>query len=198
LDRLHEEDLAAAQCTPPSDVTAMSLTELANHIEKTHHAYLHEELPRLAGLSRDVASMHGGRDPRLQQVQETFRAMALELWRHMFKEEQCLFPMIRQLETSDRTPTFHCGTLGNPIQQMESEHDDAGSALERLRELTDGFEPPEWACKKYRALLAALSHLERDMHRHIHKENNILFPRALEMELQKRAASSSAVSADEC
>ena len=68
------------------------------------------------------------------------------------------------------------------MSQMESEHDDAGSALERLRELTDGFVPPEWACKTYRGLLAALAYLERDMHSHIHKENNVLFPNALKLE----------------
>jgi regulator of cell morphogenesis and NO signaling len=115
--------------------------------------------------------------------------MALELWRHMFKEEEVLFPMIRQMEASGRPPLIHCGTVANPIRQMEIEHDDAGSALERLRELTDGFAPPEWACKTYRALLAGLAFLERDMHSHIHKENNVLFPSAVEMEaLRHRGA----------
>jgi regulator of cell morphogenesis and NO signaling len=182
LERLQEADGAADPSSPQVDVTAMSLTELADHIEHTHHAYLQEELPRLAAMAKKVAARHGERDPRLQEVQQTFRAMAEELGLHMFKEEQRLFPMIRQLEASDRAPAFHCGTLGNPIRQMEFEHDDAGSALKRLRELTDGFETPEWACNTYRALLAGLAYLERDMHSHIHKENNVLFPSTLKLE----------------
>lgn len=184
LSKLQQGNRTSADSAALVDVSTMSLTELADHIEKTHHAYLHEELPRLAEMTQKVTTVHGEKDPRLQQVQETFRAMALELWRHMFKEEECLFPMIRRLEAGDRAASIHCGTIANPIRQMESEHDDAGSALERLRELTDGFAPPEWACKTYRALLAGLAFLERDMHSHVHKENSGLFPRALEMETQ--------------
>jgi regulator of cell morphogenesis and NO signaling len=90
--------------------------------------------------------------------------------------------MIRQLESSDKPASLQCGTIANPIRQMESEHGDAESALEQLRELTGGFAPPEWACKTYRGLLAALAYLERDLHAHIHKENNVLFPSALKIE----------------
>jgi regulator of cell morphogenesis and NO signaling len=100
----------------------------------------------------------------------------------MLKEEQCLFPIIRQLEISNQAPPAHCGTIANPIRHMESDHDEAGAALERLRELTDGFSPPTWACRTYRALLAALAYFERDMEAHVRKENEILFPRALELE----------------
>jgi regulator of cell morphogenesis and NO signaling len=132
-----------------------------------------------------VVSVHGECDPRLYQVADTFWAMGTELSCHMLKEEECLFPMIRRLEAGDGPPSLHCKTLANPIHRMEFEHDDAGLALETLRELTDGFTPPEWACKTYRALLAGLAYLERDMHSHIHKENNVLFPSALEMEAQK-------------
>jgi regulator of cell morphogenesis and NO signaling len=165
-----------------ADVDSMSLTELVNHIEKMHHAYLLEELPRLAGMVRDVVGLHGAKDCRLKQLEETYVCMAVELWGHMVKEEQCLFPMIRDLEISNQGPPPHCGTIANPIRHMESEHDDATSALKELRELTDGFSPPTWACKTYHALLEALAHLERDMHIHIHKENDVLFPRALEFE----------------
>lgn len=185
LQVLNESDAAGATQSPLVDAAAMSLTELANHIEQTHHAYLRHELPRLVSMLEKVADVHGARDPRLLQVLDTFPAMANELYSHMVKEEQCLFSMVRQLEASDQPPLFHCGSLANPIRQMEWEHDQAGSALEQLRELTDDFVPPEWACNSYRVVLDALSHLERDMHMHIHKENNILFPRALEMEAQK-------------
>jgi regulator of cell morphogenesis and NO signaling len=182
LHRLQDQSAAEIDRDSAADVTSMSLTELVDHIVQTHHAYLHAELPRLAGMTQTVAATHGKRDPRLFQVQETFRAMALELWQHMFKEEECLFPMIRQLETGNRPTAVRCGAVANPIRQMEIEHDDAGSALERLRELTDGFAPPEWACETYRTLLAGLAFLERDMHLHIHKENNVLFPSAQKIE----------------
>jgi regulator of cell morphogenesis and NO signaling len=182
LDQLQEADRSADPSGLQVDVADMSLTELVDHIERTHHAYLQEELPRLAAMAAKVAARHGGRDPRLHDVQETLRAMTEELALHMFKEEQRLFPMIRQLEASDRAPAIHCGTLVNPIRQMEFEHDDAGAALKRLRALTDGFEPPEWACNTYRALLAGFAYLERDMHSHIHKENNVLFPSTLNLE----------------
>jgi regulator of cell morphogenesis and NO signaling len=166
----------------PIDVTFMSLTELADHIENTHHAFLREELPRLARLTREIAQKHGEREPRLHQVQETFRRMAFELSAHMLKEEHCLFPMIRQLEAGYQPTMAHCGTLANPIGQMESEHIDADSELKHLREMTHGFTPPEWACKSYRGLLASLAYLERDLQAHIHKEDNILFPNALKIE----------------
>lgn len=166
----------------------MSLSELADHIERTHHVFLRSELPRLDGMTEKVASVHGEKDPRLPEVRKSFLTLAEELSSHMMKEERILFPMLRQLEASENAPMFHCGTLANPIRQMELEHDQAGSALERIRAFTGGFTPPEWACNTYRALLDALAHLEQDMHQHIHKENNVLFPRALEMEARKRGA----------
>lgn len=167
------------------DVAAMSLTEQADHIEQTHHTYLRSEFPRLDRMTEKVTSVHGERNSRLHQIRETFLALATELSSHMTKEEQILFPMVRQLDASQRTPTFHCGSLANPIRQMESEHIQAGSALEKLRELTEGYTPPDWACNTYRAMLDSLARLEHDLHLHIHKENNVLFPRALEMESEK-------------
>ena len=175
------------QTEPVADTAVMALTELADHIEQTHHAYLRSEFSRLNELTSKVASVHGDQNPRLHQVSETCRALIAELSDHMMKEEQILFPLVRQLDASDTAPTFHCGSLANPVHQMESEHNQAGAALERLRELTDGFTPPDGACNSYRAMLNAIAHLERDLHLHIHKENNVLFPRALEMEQNKRA-----------
>jgi regulator of cell morphogenesis and NO signaling len=169
------------------DAAAMSLTELADHIEQTHHTYLRSEFPRLKEMAEKVASVHGERDSRLHQIRETVFELIGELSNHMMKEEQILFPMVRQLDASETTPMFHCGSLGNPIRQMESEHSNAGSALEKLRDLTDGYTPPDWACNTYRAMLDALEHLERDLHLHIHKENNVLFPRAVDMESEKCA-----------
>ncbi len=170
------------------DAAAMSLTELADHIEHTHHAYLRNEFPRINALAQKVASVHGGNDARLHDIYQTFQALAFELSSHMMKEEQILFPFVRRLEASTSLPAFHCGSIANPIRQMEHEHQDAGVALERLRTLSDNYTPPDWACNTYRAMLDALARFELDMHQHVHKEDNILFPRAIELEAQLTAA----------
>ncbi len=166
------------------DAAAMSLAELADHIEQSHHGYLKSELPRLDAMTAKVASVHGDKDARLAQIRDTFLGLAAEMNSHMMKEEQILFPMIRRLTAGATAPAFHCGSLASPIRQMELEHDEAGSALARLRELTNQYTPPDWACNTYRAMVDGLATLERDMHFHVHKENNVLFPRALEREAQ--------------
>jgi regulator of cell morphogenesis and NO signaling len=93
-----------------------------------------------------------------------------------------LFPILRQLDTADLLPPAHCGSVNNPIAVMLQEHDDAGADLARFRELTNDYTPPLDACTTYRAMLDALRQLEQDMHQHVHKENNILFPKAQRME----------------
>lgn len=173
---------AAAETSDLTDADSMTLTELADHIEATHHAYLREELPRLDFMTEKVSRVHGEKDERLFRMREAFVALKAELEPHMTKEEKILFPLIRQLEASQSSSEFHCGSVANPIRQMEHEHDQAGNALEILREVTDGYEPPEWACNTYRAMLDSLQKLEADMHQHVHKENNVLFVKALELE----------------
>jgi len=158
----------------------MSLTALADHIETTHHAYVKAELPRLVEMADRVARKHAWRDGRLPEMAQTVVALAKEMASHMAKEERVLFPAVRQLESGD-AGTFHCGSLANPIRQMEHEHESAGNAVARLRELTDGFRPAADACNTHRALLAGLGEFEADLHQHVHKENNILFPRTLEL-----------------
>jgi regulator of cell morphogenesis and NO signaling len=169
------------------DAAAMTLAELADHIEQTHHAYLKHELPRLDFLSGKVSNAHGQHDNRLHKIRSVFLQFAGEISAHMMKEEQILFPMIRQLASSESAVAFHCGSIANPIHQMELEHKGAGDALEQFRSLTDGYTPPDWACNTYRALLDALAGLERDMHQHVHKEDNVLFPRALAREAELTA-----------
>ena len=169
---------ALAAGSPEIDVTALTLTALADHIERTHHVYVKAELPRLVEMADRVARKHGWRDARLSEVSATTTDLALEMTSHMDKEERILFPFIRQLETSPGAD-FHGGSIANPIRQMEHEHESAGRAVARLRELTDGFQPDENACNTHRALLAGLAEFAADLHRHVHKENNVLFPRAL-------------------
>ena len=160
------------------DAAGMTLTELADHIEQTHHHYVKTELPRLVEMAERVARKHGSRDARLQEVWQTVVDLTNEMFSHMQKEEHILFPIVRQID-SGAGDGFHCGSIANPIRQMEAEHESAGNATARLRELTGGFLPDAESCNTHRALLAGLEEFESDLHRHVHKENNILFPRTL-------------------
>jgi regulator of cell morphogenesis and NO signaling len=180
---------AAAQADDEGwvDAAAMSLTELADHIETTHHGYLKQELPRLDFLTAKVSTVHGQNDARLNEIRQIFVQFAAEMSAHMMKEEQVLFPLIRQIDASSSPVSSHCGSIANPIRQMELEHHGAGDALEQFRALTDDYTPPEWACNTYRAMIDALARLERDMHQHVHKEDNILFPRAQKREAELAA-----------
>ncbi len=179
------EALASEASQPteaPRNWAAASLTDLCDHIVQTHHAYLKTELPRLAYLTGRVASRHGDRLPYLVEVAETYAAMQTELEQHMVKEEQILFPLCRHMETLDTLAPMHCGSIDNPIAVMVREHEDAGDALAKMRSLTSDYTPPEDACNTFRAMYDALAQLEADMHQHVHKENNILFPKAAKLE----------------
>lgn len=173
------EQLEAALAAKPEAEENPALlppSELAEYIVATHHAYLRSELPRLDMMAARVAQVHGGHTASLVEVYEVFQEMAAELNEHLLKEEQILFPAILALTRGERTLP-----LDGPIACMLQEHDDAGSALGRLRELTHDFTPPPEACNTYRALFAGLGELETDLHRHIHLENSVLFPAALAM-----------------
>lgn len=186
----------AADAEPPSrDWAAASAAELADHIEATHHAMLRRELPRLAEMAAKVAQAHGARHPGLVRLRNVFDKFACELNAHMAKEERVLFPWIRVLESgADGAPAG----VGNPVAQMIHEHDSAGEDLSQMRALTDGFTPPPGACGTWRAMLDGLRELEADMHQHVHKENNILFPKALELERARGARGSSCSCGPRC
>jgi regulator of cell morphogenesis and NO signaling len=175
-------ELARADATsssqPEKDWSTAPMSELVEHIVTTHHGYLREALPRLAYLVTKVATVHGSAHPELQKLHRVFSGLQIELEEHMEKEEQVLFPLCRELATAREVPEFHCGSVNRPIMRMMLEHQDAGDALAEMRALTDNFTPPADACTTYRAMLDGLAELERDMHQHVHKENNLLFPRA--------------------
>ena len=162
------------------DWKATNLCEMVDHIYNIHHQYLYDEMPRLSRMVNKVAKVHGVNDPRLEKLATVYEQLVSELTLHMMKEENVLFPYCRELENSTSAPKFHCGSIGNPIRVMENEHEQAGELLSTMRALTDGYTAPEWACNTYRAMLDGLTEMEADLHQHIHEENNILFPRALE------------------
>jgi regulator of cell morphogenesis and NO signaling len=189
LTRLQE---AEPQETSPTDWTTAPLASLCENIERTHHDYLRRELPRLTAIIAKVVNAHGARHPELATVQQTFAELRAELEPHMVKEECVLFPSIRYLESTGQAVQFPFGSVANPIRVMVNEHDHTGDALERLRKLTGDYQPPPGACNTYRVMLEGLATLERDMHVHVHKENSILFPRAVELEGRLGGASEAA------
>ncbi|MBN8710437.1 MAG: iron-sulfur cluster repair di-iron protein [Verrucomicrobia bacterium] len=151
--------------------------ELISYIVEKHHSFLRRELPRLHAMAHRVAQVHGPHTPSLLQVSDVFTGLFQELDSHMMKEEQILFPAILAMNQSGEAML----PLDGPIACMIHEHDDAGEALRRLRELTHGYQPPADACNTYRALFDGLKDLEEDLHRHIHLENSVLFPAAEQM-----------------
>jgi regulator of cell morphogenesis and NO signaling len=184
---LLESDLDGPATSDGKDWSKATLTELSNHIEQTHHNYLKRELPRLRMMVRKVAAVHGSHSPWLLDLQSTFEGFANEMEQHTMKEEQVLFPLIRGLEGGPSGPNgrYAGGVLG-PIQVMEAEHEQAGAALAKMRKISNDYVPPMEACNTFRATLAGLEELEAETHRHVHKENSILFPRAAELEASQR------------
>lgn len=162
------------------DWNTASLTAMTEHIYEVHHRYLYENMPRLSRMVKKVAAVHGENNPKLQTVEQIYHMLYMELETHMQKEERVLFPFCRMLDESADAPQFHCGHISNPIRVMEFEHEAAGTMLAGIREATDNYTAPDWACNTYRAMLDGLAEMEADIHRHIHEENNILFPRAIQ------------------
>jgi regulator of cell morphogenesis and NO signaling len=183
-------DLAGALVARPSkDDThwmTCSLGELADHIVRQHHDFARRELSRLTALAEKVFLRHGKTHPELGHVRDLVNALASEMSTHMLKEEQVLFPRLKTIEEAAKNgttpmPAFF-GALINPIRHMMADHDDTGELLRSIRSLSDDYQPPVGACMSYQALYHGLADLERDLHQHIHLENNILFPRAVEFE----------------
>jgi len=159
-----------------------SLSEAVDHLLQTHHSFLKEALPRLAALLDKVVNAHVARHPELNTVQELFGELRADLEPHLMKEEQVLFPMIKQFESSGGTAELHCGTLQNPIRVMLAEHEQVLILFEKMRAVTGNFKMPEDGCESYRLLLTGLDELEMDTRLHIQKENEILFPQVLALQ----------------
>ncbi len=159
-----------------------SVGAMVDFIVGTHHAYLRENLPRLSFLTGKVAAVHGSEDARLGQLHAAFEVFKSETDAHMDKEEAILFPFIKMLGNGQRPPFPPTVTM--PIRHMMTEHEDHGRNLELFRHLTDEFVPPSFACNTYLAMLQGLEEMERDLHRHIHLENTVLFPWAARLEVE--------------
>jgi regulator of cell morphogenesis and NO signaling len=167
------------------DWDSATLSQLIDHILTKHHAYLRAELPRLAQMLAKVIEVHGTRHPEsLPSLGKIYAGLKKELEEHMWKEENVLFPIIKKMEQAIRSGQVRAAPMSvrNPITVMEMEHESAGNALQQMRRLTAEYQPSDDACNTYRGLLDGLKTLEADLHQHIHLENNILFPRAIELE----------------
>jgi regulator of cell morphogenesis and NO signaling len=166
------------------------LADLVDYIKKTHHKYTREEIARLQPLLDKVCKVHGGNHPELLAIRDVFRALAAELTAHLMKEEMILFPYVVRMEEAflQHEPPLPAsfGTVENPVHAMMQEHDSAGEALRKMRQESHDYAIPEDGCFSYGTLYQALQAFESDLHQHIHLENNILFPRAVEIESAAR------------
>lgn len=184
-----EQELQQADQLPasrPLPYMEWSLDFLADYITNTHHSYIRKNLPDIRAYASKVTRVHGNRHPELLKIHQLVEEIFTELNSHLVKEEQVLFPYIKQLVAaknhSSALQPAHFGTVQTPILVMEEEHELVGSNLEVIRELTNDYQLPEDACASYSLLYRLLAEFEDDIHLHVHLENNILFPKAQEME----------------
>lgn len=160
----------------------LDLAALTEHIEATHHEFLRHEFPRLGALAERVETVHGDRHPELYDVRRLYQELVADLEPHLLREEQILFPLIRELDAATRSHRRPVGTLGNSVEVLADDHEQVGALMAALRDATDAFTVPADGCASYRSLYEGLSAFVRDTHMHVHKENNVLFPAAFECE----------------
>jgi regulator of cell morphogenesis and NO signaling len=182
---MHADKLLASRPIPYAE---WSLDFLADYIVNTHHSYVKKNLPDLLAYATKVMKVHGSHHPELIRINQLVEEVNAELTGHMLKEERVLFPYIKEIVVAKNNTTMihtaHFGTVQNPINMMEMEHELVGKNLAEIRELSGNYSLPEDACASYSLLYRMLDEFEEDLHLHVHLENNILFPKALEMEKQ--------------
>ncbi|HEX6982617.1 MAG TPA: iron-sulfur cluster repair di-iron protein [Balneolaceae bacterium] len=163
-----------------------SLDFLTDYIINNHHQFTRSKLPEIGFYAKKVAKVHGDRHSELKEIHKEFEKLSAELISHMDKEEKLLFPFIKKLVAGgmNEADKFKFGSASDPIAMMEEEHDEAGASMSKIRELSDDFTPPEDACATYHVLFENLEGFEKDLHKHVHLENNILFPKSLKLERQ--------------
>lgn len=180
------EKAASRPIEPQERWDGTSLANLARHIVSRHHVYVRQQLVRLEQSGEKVRHKHAQAHPEVRKIFDLLLTLRDELSMHMMKEEQIMFPYIARMENAVESghpiPEAAFGTVANPVRRMMNEHDDASSLVTAIRKLSHQYTPPPDACPTLTAFYAGLKEFEQDLHRHIHLENNILFPRALRME----------------
>jgi regulator of cell morphogenesis and NO signaling len=188
IDSLLSELTVAAQVNdnPTTDFNSWPLDLLAVYIEKKHHRYVESRITEIKPLLAKIVKVHGEIHPELLEVEELFLGAAGELTAHMKKEEFILFPFVKKLVQADESKSEltlgHFGTVANPIAMMMDEHSAEGERFRKIAALTNDYTPPKDACTTYTVTFSLLKEFEQDLHLHIHLENNILFPKAVELE----------------
>ena len=176
-----------------SDPATLSLARLVQHIVRIHHHCVRQELPRLAEMALKLAATRGDRAPELAKVAELIEKLRGEMYAHIQKEEQVLFPFISQMDQESIVaypPSHACfRSVTHPIFMMEQEHESADHIVAELIRLTNHFEPPSWACATHIALFSGLREFEADLKQHVHLENDVLFPRAIQLEAELKVRS---------
>lgn len=173
---------------PSHDFNSWNLPFLIDYIINVHHTYVTNKVELIHQYAQKVAKVHGHAATETVEIAQLFAALKEELLLHMQKEERILFPYIKQMQaildsqSKMVTPVF--GTAQNPINMMEHEHENAGEIMAKIRKLSNDYTPPAWACNTYKVLYSFLHEFETDLHQHVHLENNILFPKAIELELK--------------
>jgi len=170
------------------DFNSWDLDFLVDYIINTHHKYVASANELIIQYSDKVASVHGENHPQVLKINTLFHSLVKELQMHMHKEEMILFPFIKQIAVAKKNKTQlvpgHFGSIQNPINMMETEHDGAGNVIKEIKELTNNFTPHADACNTFKALYSKLEEYQNDLFQHIHLENNILFPKAIQLEKQ--------------
>jgi regulator of cell morphogenesis and NO signaling len=186
-----EKELQQADTLPsarPVPYGDWSLDFLSDYIVNTHHTYVRKTLPDIRAYAEKVMKVHGKQHPELVRIHQLVEEIYAELSAHLVKEEKVLFPYVKELviakDRSQLLQTAHLGSVQNPINMMEMEHEVVGENLEEIRRLSNNYALPEDACASYSLLYRMLDEFEEDLHLHIHLENNILFPKALDLEKQ--------------
>lgn len=188
LDEL--EILQQETSTGAKDYQFWPLDLLADYIEKKHHRYVENRIPEIIPYLEKLCKVHGERHPELFEITSEFKKSAGELAAHMKKEELILFPFVRKMveakQKGDEVALPHFGSVENPVAMMKEEHEAEGERFMHIANLSNNYTPPADACNTYRVTFALLNEFEEDLHLHIHLENNILFPKAIEMEKEFR------------
>ena len=186
------EQIATVNDNSGTDFQSWPIDLLADYIEKRHHRYVENKILEIKPYPEKICKVHGDRHPELLEIRDEFNVASGELAAHMKKEEFILFPFVRKMVKAKQdgselnTPFF--GSVENPVHMMMDEHSVEGDRFSRIEKLSDHYTPPEDSCNTYKVTFALLKEFEEDLHLHIHLENNILFPRTMEMEKEMAKA----------
>jgi regulator of cell morphogenesis and NO signaling len=184
---IHALETLPGTTVTDDDVTGWPIPQLIDHIVSVHHTYVRSSMPAISQHLSKLISVHGAHHPEILRVGAYFDLLSADLQQHMLKEEHVLFPYVRDLVMQQDTCAVTqspFGTVENPIRMMEREHAEAGDAMRIIRTLTRDYATPQDGCTTYAITMAELHYFERDLHRHVHLENNVLFPAAVRLERQ--------------